>query len=85
MFNYLEQLRKKPLAYRKRVLLFTTAVITGVIFIVWLSTFDLNLKVSDADSAALAKQLRPIDEVKTNIVSFIDSVKKISADIFGYK
>jgi len=83
MLDYLEQLRKKPLTYRKRVLLFTTTIITAVIFVIWFSTFDSNINVSETDSAALEKQLRPIDEIKTNVVSFIDSVKKMSADIFG--
>ncbi len=85
IFDLIEQLRKKPLAYRKRVLLLSTTIITGVIFVLWLSTFDLNINVSETDSMAVEKQLRPIDEIKTNVVSFVDTVKKMSADIFGYK
>ncbi len=83
MLNYLEQLRKKPLHYRKRFLFLSTTVITLIIFLVWLSTFNFSSSVSPDDSAAVASQLKPIDEIKTNIVSFYETVKKIGGEIFG--
>ncbi|MDO8590399.1 MAG: hypothetical protein Q7R65_00270 [bacterium] len=82
MLDFIEKLQRKPLAYRKRILFLSTTVITGVIFVIWFSTFNLNTSAREVDIAAIEKDLRPIDEIKTNIASFIDSVKKISADIF---
>ena len=81
--DFIEQLRKKPIAYRRRVLLFTTSIITGVIFIVWIFTFDSSVKAIPTDGAAVARQLQPINEIGANISSFIHTVKSMSAGIFG--
>jgi len=84
MLDYIENLRRKPLAYRKRVLFLATSVITGLIVLVWLSTLNFNYNFNGEEEVAIEEQLKPVDEIKTNIVSFYDSVKKMSADIFGY-
>jgi hypothetical protein len=83
MFNYIEQLRKKPIAYRKRVLLLTTSILTGLVVLIWLSTFSLNLGSTDVDSAVIKDQLKPIDAIKTNAASFFDTIKSMSVSIFG--
>jgi len=81
--DFIEQLRKKPIAYRRRVLLFSTSIITGIIFIVWLFTFDSSVKAIPTDSAASATALQPLSEIETNVGSFIDTVKTMTAGIFG--
>lgn len=83
MFNYLEQLRKKPLAFRKRVLLVTTCTLTGIIALVWISTFNVRLDTSETDIAVIENQLKPIEEIKTNIGGLIDAIKTMSAGVFG--
>ncbi len=84
MFDFIENLRHKPLAYRKRVLLLVTTVITGLIILIWLSTLNFNSSIGDMDGTVIEEQLKPIGEIKKSAVSFFDSVKKMSADIFGY-
>lgn len=82
MLEYLEQLRKKPLSYRKRIVVFTATAATAVIVIVWLST--LNFSPSDSiDSEKLSEDLKPFEEIKENIGNFYASVKDISKNIFG--
>ena len=83
MFHFLEQLQKRPIAYRKRVLLLSTSILTSIIVLVWLSTFRTVSDISEVDSVILEKQFEPIEEIKTNIGSFFDSVKTMSAGIFG--
>ena len=82
MLDYLEQLRNKPLSYRKRVVVFVATAATAVIVIVWLST--INFDASDAvDPKKLSEDLKPFEEVKENIGSFYDAVKGISQNIFS--
>ncbi|KKT44474.1 MAG: hypothetical protein UW34_C0010G0006 [Parcubacteria group bacterium GW2011_GWA2_44_15] len=83
MLDFIERLRKKPVAYRKRFLFLSTSIITGIIFIFWLLSFNANMDIDEVDSLALEKQLRPIDEIQANIADFYSLVKKIGNDIFG--
>jgi len=83
MLDYIERLRKKPIAYRKRVLLLTTSVITGLIFIFWLSTFNLFFQVDEVDPSLVEEQLRPIEEIKTSALGFVEFVKEMGAGFFG--
>lgn len=81
ILDLIEKIQKKPLYYRKRVLLLSTTVITGVIAVVWFVTFDFNL--NPVDSSATAEEFRPLSEIKTNIVSFFGVAKKIGTEAFG--
>lgn len=87
MLDYLEHLRKKPLHYRKRVLLFTTGCLTGAILIIWISTLHFDNPSAAIDSAAADKAFGPIEEVKTSIVSLYGSTKEVlqavGASFFG--
>ncbi len=83
MFDFLEQLREKPLYYRKRVALLATTALTGLIFLVWVSTLDFTSNMTAIDGAAVENDLKPIDEIKTNIGSFYDSVKGLSAGLYA--
>lgn len=81
MLDYIEQLRKKPVAYRKRFLLVFTTTITGIIFMIWATTFDFNL--SPSSSPVVEDGLGPISEIETNVSSFFTTVKKLGSEMFG--
>jgi hypothetical protein len=83
MNDFIESLKKKPVQYRKRVLFLTTTSVTGIIVLVWLSTFNFLPNISDEDSIAVDKQLRPIDDIKVSINGFIDTVKSVKNGMFG--
>jgi len=82
MFDFLEQLRRKPLAYRKRLAVFGATALTAVIVIVWLSTWSLDTGMA-IDSKVASEQLKPLEEIKNSIGDFYDSVKTMSAGIFN--
>jgi hypothetical protein len=82
LFNYLENLRKKPIAYRKRVAVFGAAILSGLIFLIWLSTFNAGM-ANIADPKTVSEDLKPFEEIKSNIVSFYNSVKEASGNLFG--
>ena len=84
MLDMLEKLRSKPIAHRKRVLLLTAGSITGLIFIIWLSTFTTGIASESVDGATVEKTLGPIENLKNNFAYFYDSAKKLSGEIFGY-
>jgi hypothetical protein len=81
-FDYLEQLRKKPVAYRKRVAFFGSVALTVLIFMIWLSTWSAGT-VPPADSKDFWGDLKPIEEIKNSTVSFYSSVVKAGSDLFG--
>jgi len=80
--DYVENLRKKPIAYRKRFAIFGAAIITGLIFLIWLSTWSAST-VNVADPKAISEDLKPFKEIKTNIVNFYDSVIQAGTSLLG--
>lgn len=83
MSDIIETLRKKPVQYRKRILFFTSTFITGVIVLVWLSTFNFFPEISDEDSIAVDQQLRPVDDLKKSFIGFIDTLKVAKDGMFS--
>ena len=81
MFNYLEQLRKKPISYRRRVAVLLAAAVTALILLVWLTTLNFGSEDS-VDSKSLASDLKPFEEIKTSVVNFYDSVKGATQNLF---
>lgn len=49
MLDFIEKLRKKPEATRARIVLFSAAFVTGIIFLVWLSVISVQLDTSSSD------------------------------------
>lgn len=83
MFDFLEQLRRKPLAYRKRLAVFGATALTAVVVVVWLSTWSGFDSGAAIDSKAASEQLKPLEEIKNSIGTFYDSIKTMSAGIFN--
>ena len=83
MFNYLEQLRKKSLYYRKRLAVITAAIVTGLIVLIWLSTLNFGTGESVVDEKAVAEELKPLKQIKESVVDFYSSVKEMGSELFG--
>lgn len=81
MFEYLEQLRQKPIYYRKRVATITTVAITVVIVLIWLSTLNFGT-AEKIDSQNVAEALKPLQQIKASVVDFYSSVKEMSSALF---
>ena len=58
MFNFLENLRQKPVSVRKRVAFLTALSIAGLIFVVWLSVIYPDF-YTDQTQQAKAKVVEP--------------------------
>src|SRR3989338_20762 len=82
MLDYLEQLRKKPLYYRKRVAVVGSTAISVIILLIWLSTFNFGMMANIIDSKAIAKELKPLQPIKARVADFFTSVKEMSSAFF---
>lgn len=63
MLNIIEKLREKPKAYRIRVAFTFAAVVSGIIFLVWLSALgvrfgNMNEDVSRQNESSLYKEVK---------------------------
>ena len=81
ILDIIEKIQKKPLYYRKRVLLLSTTVITGAIAVIWFVSFDFNLNPVDPES--VAEEFRPLSEIKASFISFVGVAKKIGTEAMG--
>lgn len=81
ILDTIEKIQKKPLYYRKRVLFFTTSIITGIIAVIWFETFDFNL--NPVDSKAVSEEFKPLSEIKNSISDFFGEAKKLGAETLG--
>lgn len=81
MFTYLERLRKKPLAVRRRIAFLAAVFVTVCIVAVWLSLQSFNV-TSPIDSAELQDELKPLGALKENAVSFYQTVKELGQSLF---
>ncbi|MDO8482464.1 MAG: hypothetical protein Q7S86_01435 [bacterium] len=83
ILDYLEQLRKKPLYYRKRVAVLIASAITVVILIIWYSTLSFDTVKDVANSKTMAEELKPIQQIKASVVDFYSTVKEMSSGFFN--
>jgi len=59
LLDYLDKLRDKPEAHRLRIALTTAAVITGVIFFVWLTTLPVRFSEPEHTAGMQEKDVSP--------------------------
>ncbi len=69
ILDFIEKLQKKPESSRRKILALTLLVIMAAIVIVWLTTFDLNLKNQ---------------EVVKGVAGPFGFFKQDFSDIYGY-
>ncbi len=72
IFEFLENLQKKPEAHRKKILFIAVAAIMCVIIFVWLTTFNLG-----GAKKAVERIGSPSDFLKEDIIDFYGFVKNI--------
>ena len=65
LFPYLETLRRQPAAWRQRISLLLSLVLTLIIFAAWLFIWQTNLAAKNEDSASRA--VGPVSGVSTFI------------------
>ena len=82
MLEYLEQLRRKPLHYRKRVAVVATSFITGVILLIWFTTFNFGAGENALDSKSLAEELKPIQQIKESASAVFSTLKQTGYQLF---
>ena len=72
MFDFLEKLRQKPEAVRVRYAVIFAALVTGLIFLVWLSVLGVRLSNSPASDAVLQGS-SPFGTLKESVGSFFEA------------
>jgi hypothetical protein len=83
MFEYLEQLRKKPLSVRKRIAFFVALSFAGFIFVIWLSIIFPDFRKNEALQAnVLSSEPSPITTLGSQID---DGVSEIGSKISDLK
>jgi hypothetical protein len=61
--KYIKELQDKPEHEKRVILWFTTSLIFGIIFFVWLTTFEINFSLEPEEPAH--KEPSPLDSVKS--------------------
>ncbi|MCR4311461.1 MAG: hypothetical protein NUV54_02765 [Candidatus Taylorbacteria bacterium] len=82
MFDYLEQLRNRPYGERKKVAVLGASIVTGVIVLVWISTFSVRSS-KPIDTVALQEELRPFQEIKESAKAIFPQIKEVAGALFG--
>ena len=75
MWDYIDKLREKPHHHRKRIAVGTSAAITSVVFLAWLSTFSISpvlpVGFASEQQAAVAEGISPFALIKESFVAAI--------------
>lgn len=71
--EFLEKLHKKPVHVRRTILLISTASITGIIFIIWLTSWSVLFNPPKSDTASTLNIATPVFLIKDNWQGFRDS------------
>lgn len=63
MFDKIDKLRKKPESYRKKIAFIISASITGIIFLIWLSTLgvrfnDIGGEISTQEEKSMLAEVK---------------------------
>ncbi len=82
MLQYLEQIRNKPQSYRKRVAVIASSIFTGLIILIWISTFSVET-AKVVDSKEMASEFAPFQEIKESTVLFFSSLKQMAVSSFS--
>ncbi len=84
MWKYIDRLRQKPESYRRRFAFVSAAVITGAIFIIWLTTLPFtigNMQREAEENARKTKEVSPVEAVKENLGTAFVGVKDQFEDL----
>lgn len=93
MYQYIENLRKKPDHHKKKVALLAAGVVTGAMFIAWASViFPSNTQAilasaETANQSAVEQSPSPFESLKASVGSAIESIKSLfqnKADTFNF-
>ncbi|MDE1988594.1 MAG: hypothetical protein KGI39_02745 [Patescibacteria group bacterium] len=77
MFDFIDKLRKKPVAERKMMALTISASITAIIFFVWLSAFWIKPLSPESNSNPILSSITPLATIKDNVVGIYSNVLKL--------
>ncbi|MFA7216760.1 MAG: hypothetical protein WC095_02155 [Candidatus Paceibacterota bacterium] len=67
MFNYLDNLRKKPDSYKKRFSILVSFLVVGLIFVVWLSVIYPDVRDMGKKKAEIRKDPTPANAFLGNM------------------
>ena len=77
MFDFLDKLRKNPVAERKMISLIISASITAIIFFVWISSFWLNPSTTDSKGKPALSSITPLASIKDNVAGVYANFAKL--------
>lgn len=77
-FEFIKKLQKKPEDFRKRIAFITVFVITGIIFLIWLTALNFRF---EAKEEGVKKIEGPFKAIKEDIVNFYETVRGNIKDI----
>lgn len=78
MFDFIDKLRKKPLAERKMIALTVSASITAIIFFIWISTFWIKPSSSESEpnGKPVLSSITPLSSIKDNVAGVYSNFVK---------
>ena len=73
LFDYLDELRAKPESHRLRIAISSAAVITGVIFFVWITTLAVRFSTSGEVTGAPERNSSPFKTLQEQLGAVTES------------
>jgi NADH:ubiquinone oxidoreductase subunit 6 (subunit J) len=77
MFDFLDKLRKKPVAEKKMIALTISASITAIIFFVWISSFWIKPSAPESNGKPILSDITPLSSIKDNVAGVYSNFVKL--------
>lgn len=77
MLDFIEQLRKKPEATRARIVFFSAAFVTVIIFLIWLSVINIQFTSSSSPFSDFPKAISTENNTKESFAKLKEDVSEI--------
>jgi len=75
LFDYLEELRRRPEPARRRVLVLTASSLTVAVFLIWLLNFKFLTSPTTADQTAASGSSDALERIKAGWQILIKRIK----------
>lgn len=73
MFDKIDKLRKKPESYKKKVVFMISIFITGIIFLIWISTLGVRFNNIENEISKQKEESKSMSaEVKESFSNLLD-------------
>ncbi len=80
MYTYIEQLRRSPESRKRRFTLVATSVITGGIFLVWISVLfpqNISTVIAENNQAQVPEEVTPVQTLQNSVAQVYTAIQSL--------